>query len=327
MVVYVDAYKPKYKIEKEIKVMTRWEVLLNGVGADFTGDGEFLNIPVMMTPIGYKENGLIQEAELSSTDVHAIVVGYKPLEVTNMARVLCEGFKSLYGDSLDCKIFGMASGYWSAMADGCCSDRYLSSGRRTIEEMAYTDNEAMTVIYMIESLVTSRVRLLSLTQCKTSFEWNNKLQTISGSLMTDEDVYCLGMPKGTVWSSSYRMENKIFILNGFLDFFRLLPMGKSSTVDRLLNTILRLGRSVGVHLVVTGSTLLGMKKAFVDMLSLRILLRCSEAASKALLDGLGASGLFSGQAMMISSEMVRPVVITEVPIMTYDDEGVVESNR
>ncbi len=294
--------------------MTKWEEMLQTAGVVFVDSDELVNTSVLRTPIGYRDDGGIQRIEFSNTDVNSIVVGSSMEDVRNLCEVVCEGLKASYGGSCECKIHDTNSEF------GANDGRIVSRGRRIMEERVSTDSEFVSLMYRIEEEVTYRIRLLSLMNCKSIFAWNDVLRGLIGQDMSDEQAYCLGYDDGVKWDNTFYMRNTVVIINGFLDALGTLNQSKSSTVDRLLNTVLKLGRVTGVHLMITGSSLSGLKKSFVDLFSLRILLHCSEMASMSLLGDLRASEVSDGEAVLLSSEMVRPILIKSVPTMLYSDE-------
>ncbi len=294
--------------------MTKWEKLLKDVGVNcYLPEGTAINTPLLRSPIGYLgiDNTPVR-VELNNVDVHGIIVGSNADKVTNLCRVLCEGMKISYGDQCYCRIYDMPGEHQLP------STRLTSNGKHTYEEHVNTDNEALALMYRFENLVNYRYKILSLMNCKTSVIWNDKLNGLIGKLMTDEEMYCLSLCGSTQWDDTYYMKNSIYILDGFLDFMRLLPTGVASTVDRLLNTILKLGRSVGIHLIVTGSNLSWLKPSYKDMFSLRMVLKCSERASTSLLDGFRIPELSEDDAMMLTSEMTRPILVKDIPEVSYD---------
>lgn len=257
--------------------MKTWKDLVHKSREMLPGDDGFCR--QIMLPIGFDVKDQVVSVNFGlAGNIHGLIVGGPRTGKTNLVDSICNSIYELYSrEDVSAYVYDVK----------CSGDphggRYNSIGR-SFHCMLFTTNEFECIMCEIAREVSERYRLLQVLNCKNCYEYNKKVGSMFGESMSSEEAFCFRVPAvGDKWCKENMMPARIYVLQDVLDYIRYIPSSAKAAFERNISTILKLARAVDIHLILTGTTVCGLKQDLLDMFSMRVLFSADEATCDSVL--------------------------------------------
>lgn len=139
----------------------------------------------------------------------------------------------------------------------------------------HTEDELATFVSRLHNKVCLRLRFLTVTDSKTVFEYNAKVDTIIGKFMTPEEKYCIGDEytgkNANIWTQANKFDREVHIINGVLDFMKIASEEDQEYYAESLKELITIGHVVGIVFILTTSSISELPERFKGIFDCGIL--------------------------------------------------------